>query len=188
MIGDDEPHPPQYTAELIDWKEEVDLLAKRGVKIYGVYCGPRSQFFSEELAYRTGALTIPFSDMSIVTDMFLAVCYREASPAQLEKFCAEMNETGKTKNQAIANMLETLAKPNVKKDDGKVEKRGATYGEWFNYPKHMSPSYKRQGDKWVPYNGPAVAPAESIRYVPPAAVVLARRKSVISRITFGIIN
>jgi ubiquitin/Mg-chelatase subunit ChlD len=38
MIGDAHPHPPSYTEELIDWKQELERLALRGVKIYGVHC------------------------------------------------------------------------------------------------------------------------------------------------------
>lgn len=38
MIGDEAPHPPSYTTENIDWKQELDMLADMGVKVYGVHC------------------------------------------------------------------------------------------------------------------------------------------------------
>jgi hypothetical protein len=38
MIGDEAPHPPSFTTEKIDWKQELDMLADMGVKVYGVHC------------------------------------------------------------------------------------------------------------------------------------------------------
>ena len=33
VIGDDVPHPPSYTDQLVNWKTEAQLLKAQGVKV-----------------------------------------------------------------------------------------------------------------------------------------------------------
>jgi hypothetical protein len=96
MIGDEVPHPPSYTTEKINWFDEVDRLVQMGVKIYGVRAlnVHRAIPFYEELAERSGAVSINFNSFKVcisvtfltvklIVDMFLAICYREASTEKL---------------------------------------------------------------------------------------------------------
>jgi hypothetical protein len=56
-----------------------------GVKIYGVKAlnSTHSIPFYEELSERSGAVSINFNSFKLIVDMFLAICYREASPQKL---------------------------------------------------------------------------------------------------------
>ncbi len=47
--------------------------------------------------------------------MFLAICYRESSPEQLQHFREEMHHNGKMQNQSMLTMMDALAKPNLPK-------------------------------------------------------------------------
>lgn len=129
----------------------------------------------------------------------MAICYREASPQQLENFRAEMDQTGKTKNEAMVKMLNTLAQPNLQKKENGAEEENRNkknrVGEWYHYPSSMKPSYTRSGERWVPVNHAAgyvphvAAPVAYAAPAPaPAALHSSRRKSFISRLSFGIFN
>ncbi|KAH3761121.1 Ras GTPase [Pelomyxa schiedti] len=172
MIADSPPHPPSYTKEKIWWKTEADKLAQIGVKIYGVQAMPNPQYrsFFEELARRTGGLYVPFSNFNLITEMFLAVCYREANKAKLEKFAAEMKADGKM-NEAMTQMIDTLSQPDMEKktkDKSKPKESETTSTTTTSAPKtpkynpschedwwsrkndHGSPQYRLVMGKWLP--------------------------------------
>ena len=116
MIGDETPHPPSFTNLKINWFEELDYLAEMDVKVYGVRalnCDHAIPFY-EEMAERTGALSINFNNFHLIVNMFLAICYRESSLDRLKKFEKEL----KKKNQMdkeLQCIFDTLKKPNIEK-------------------------------------------------------------------------
>ncbi|KAL4218460.1 hypothetical protein ACF0H5_023194 [Mactra antiquata] len=97
IIGDELPHAPSYTDQNLFWKDEVDVLAGMGVKVYGVQAMNRNESkpFYEELAERTNGFYLQLKDFNLITDMFLAVCYREADPGQLDAFVEEVQNEGR---------------------------------------------------------------------------------------------
>ena len=94
MIGDEVPHPPSYTTKKINWFDELDSLASKGVKVYGVRALHSNHAipFYEEMAERTGAISIHFSNFHLIVDMFLAICYRESGGEKLEQFEKEITK------------------------------------------------------------------------------------------------
>ncbi|EFA84551.1 hypothetical protein PPL_01540 [Heterostelium album PN500] len=113
MIGDCEPHEPSHTDLKINWFEECDDLFDLGVKIYGVKALGNCVFY-EEIAERTGGICINFNKFSLITEMFLAICYREASKEKFNKFEKEINSN----NNVSAEMTEILS--DLKKENFKV--------------------------------------------------------------------
>ncbi|EFA84546.1 SAM domain-containing protein [Heterostelium album PN500] len=124
MIGDCEPHEPSHTDLNINWFEECDDLFDMGVKIYGVKALGSCVFY-EEIAERTGGICINFNKFSLITEMFLAICYREASKEKFKQYQTEIN-----KNGVSAEMTEILTDLNKENftviDSTKVEKEAET--------------------------------------------------------------
>jgi len=158
IIGDDVPHPPSYTTQKINWFDEVDALAEMGVKVYGVralnntYAIP----FYETISERSGAISISFKNFHLIVDMFLAICYREASKEKLQKFEEEVKQDGKM-NPEMNQIFETLAKPNQEIKKKKETEKDKFIGEWYNIEKDTGScqyDYDEKTKKWKPYSGP----------------------------------
>jgi len=141
MIGDEVPHCPSYTTSLINWFDEVDKLVEMGVKIYGVRalnCNYAIPFY-EELSERSGAVSINFKSFKLIVDMFLAICYREASAEKLQAFEQEVKQEGKM-DAELGNIFQTLAKPNT---EIKKEKKMKSDQPWYDISKDKGkPEYK----------------------------------------------
>ncbi|GAM27366.1 hypothetical protein SAMD00019534_105410 [Acytostelium subglobosum LB1] len=125
MIGDANPHEPSHTNLSINWLEECDELFDMGVKIYGVKALGNSPFY-EEIAKRTGGVCINFKNFSFITEMFLAICYREASKEKFKKFESEL--ATQTQNGDMSSIMADLNKENfeVVVADSKTETPAAT--------------------------------------------------------------
>jgi len=83
-------------------------------------------------------------------DMFLAICYREASPSKLAEFQEEMKTEGKV-NEEMGTILESLAKPNyeIKSEEPAVKKK-STHA-WYDISRdNGKPQYKFKDGTWVP--------------------------------------
>lgn len=99
IIGDDVPHPPhdpQNTLRL-DWRNELELLLSMGVHVYGVQAlnRPRATPFYEEIARRTGGYHLTLDQFSTVTDLILAICYRQQGQEPLLRFEDEVLKAGR---------------------------------------------------------------------------------------------
>ncbi|GAM22388.1 hypothetical protein SAMD00019534_055630 [Acytostelium subglobosum LB1] len=104
MIGDSNPHEPSHTNLKINWFEACDELYDIGIKVYGVKALGSSIFY-EEIAQRTGGLCINFNNFKLITEMFLAICYREASYEKFKKYERELisPNTGSSNNNNSNN-------------------------------------------------------------------------------------
>jgi len=123
-----------------------------GVKIYGVRalnCTHAIPFY-EELSERSGAVSITFNSFKLIVDMFLAICYREASPEKLQAFEQEVKQEGKM-SEELGNIFQTLAKPNQEKK--KADKKKMKSSEsWYDISKDKgNAEYKwdQQSNQWV---------------------------------------
>ncbi|XP_033099059.1 uncharacterized protein LOC117102761 [Anneissia japonica] len=113
MIGDDVPHPPSYTDQHINWHTELDRLRDMNIKVYGVQAmhGSTSNLFYEELAERTAGTYLKFTQFSYITDMFLAVCYRESSDEKLQAYCEEVKNDGRMTEELSSMFVKLEEKP-----------------------------------------------------------------------------
>ncbi|VDI08916.1 Hypothetical predicted protein [Mytilus galloprovincialis] len=163
VIGDCEPHPPSYTDQKINWHTELDVLKGMGVKVYGVFCNSgegNAKKFYEELADRTGGCLLRLANFSLITEMFLGVCYKESNPEQLEAFTEELKQEGKLteETEVLMKQLEnTKPSEESKAEDTPSYLKKYNFGWWnFEQDHTKTPqySYNSETDKWTEYNNP----------------------------------
>jgi len=163
IIGDEVPHTPSYTTEKINWFNELDELAAMGIKVYGVRAlhSTHSIPFYDTLSERTGAVSINFNSFNLIVDMFLAICYREASATKLEEFKKEVQTEGKMTGE-LGQIFETLSQPNPEK---KANTNALKSNEpWFNIAADSGApqyTYDKKTKKWSP-----IASTNSSSYSP----------------------
>lgn len=97
LIGDDVPHPPAYTPRKINWRDEVEKLSGQGIPVYGVQALNRkhAKSFYEELARKSGGFHISLDQFAYITDMVLAVCYKQVGDTQLQQYEEEVVTKGR---------------------------------------------------------------------------------------------
>ncbi|KAK5584042.1 hypothetical protein RB653_005649 [Dictyostelium firmibasis] len=112
LIGDDIPHEPSLTNLKINWFKECDDLHNMGIKIYGIKANSsRNAVFYDEIAERTGGISIDFKNFDLITRLFLAICYRESSKTQFEKYQSEIKND---KDNSLSKILDDLNQDNYK--------------------------------------------------------------------------
>ncbi|KKS38552.1 MAG: hypothetical protein UV01_C0003G0099 [Parcubacteria group bacterium GW2011_GWA2_42_14] len=98
VIGDDVPHSPSYpdNKDRLDWKNEIELLLKMGVNVYGVQALNRSHAtsFYREIAERTGGFHLTLDQFSNVVELVMAICYQQASSENLSQWEKEVERSG----------------------------------------------------------------------------------------------
>jgi von Willebrand factor type A domain len=111
LIGDDVPHPPAHTPRKLNWRTEVDRLTEMGIPVYGVQALNRSYAtaFYKELAEKSGGFHISLDQFSSITDMVLAVCYKQSSDEQLQHYEQEVKTQGRM-NRGLNRMFCTMLK------------------------------------------------------------------------------
>src|SRR5262245_27521680 len=109
LIGDDVPHPPAHNPQRIDWRAEAEALTREGVAIYAVQALARKHAtrFYEDLARISGAFHVPLDQFSYVTDMVLAVCYRQSGEEQLQRYEEEVKTQGRM-NRGLNRIFDTM--------------------------------------------------------------------------------
>jgi len=159
VIGDEVPHAPSYTTERINWWEELDCLVNLGVKVYGVRAlnSPHAIPFYQEMSEKSGTVSITFNSFHLITDMFLAICYREASAEKLAEFKEEVKKEGKM-NEELGTIFETLAQanPEIPQAKKEKEKKKKSNEDWYDIERdHGSPQYKmdKETKRWTTIGG-----------------------------------
>jgi hypothetical protein len=115
LIGDDVPHPPAHNPQKLNWRQEVDTLAQKGIMVYGVQALNRSHatIFYKELAEKSGGFHVNLDQFSYITDLFLAVCYQQSSDDKLQAYEQEVIDQGRMSrglNQIFNSMMKREAK------------------------------------------------------------------------------
>ncbi|GAM20505.1 hypothetical protein SAMD00019534_036800, partial [Acytostelium subglobosum LB1] len=114
MIGDSPPHTPYYTNLNLNWIQETDDLEALGIKIYGVVCcHDRYKSFYSAMAERTNGLCIKFDRFNLISDMFMAICFRESNKAKYEEFRSETAKNNSS-DAGMQQMFSDLDKENYK--------------------------------------------------------------------------
>ncbi len=125
IIGDVKPHEVSFTDQHINWHDELNKLCQREIKVYGVqvYNSEYTPFY-KELAERSRGAYIKFEHFNFLTDMFLAVCYREAGEAQLEQYAEEVTQDGRMTEELTDMFKQLKDKPSTTEDE--IEKKEET--------------------------------------------------------------
>lgn len=111
LIGDDVPHGPheRQNTKKLDWRNELGLLLEAGVHVHAVQALGRSHAtpFWQEVANTTGGCHLQLHQFSNVTDLLLAICYKQGAPAQFETFHQEVQKGGRM-NRSMYEAFSTL--------------------------------------------------------------------------------
>lgn len=109
LIGDDIPHPPAHNPKKLNWRQEIDKLAAQDIAVYGVQALNRSHAtpFYTELANKSGGFHLNLDQFSYITDMFLAICYKQSSDDQLQAYEQEVIEQGRM-SRGLNEMFNTM--------------------------------------------------------------------------------
>jgi len=101
MIGDDVPHGPNEAQNYkhIDWRNELGLLLEANINVYGVHCMPgirrHSKPFYEEIARKTGGFYLTLDQFSSITDLIMAICYKQDSESSFVSFVENIQKEGR---------------------------------------------------------------------------------------------
>jgi hypothetical protein len=109
LIGDDVPHGPSQNPKKLDWRKEVDALGRMGIPVYGVQALNRRHAtpFYTELARTSGGFHLSLDQFSHVTDMLLAICYKQSSDVKLQAYEAEVAKEGRM-SRGLNTMFSTM--------------------------------------------------------------------------------
>jgi len=109
MIGDDVPHGPKQNPKKLDWRQEIDKLAERGIPVYGVQALNRSHAtpFYRELAQKSGGFHLGLDQFAHITDMVLAICMKQASDEKLQEYEREVAGQGRL-HRGLHRMFDTM--------------------------------------------------------------------------------
>jgi len=144
IIGDEVPHPNSYTDQEIFWKDVLRLLTERGIVVYGVqalsnaYATP----FYSEIASQTGGFHLHLRDFALITEMFVAVCFRATSQEKFDDYKKKVEEKGDM-TEEVQQMFSEMAKPTAKKT---FNIREAWWDLQFDKGK---PQYSWDGKAWI---------------------------------------
>jgi hypothetical protein len=113
IIGDDVPHGPSYPANVnkIDWRNELGLLLECGINVYGIHAMPgvrkHSKPFYEEIANKTGGFYLTLDQFANISDLIMAICYKQDGEESLMSFAEELKSKGRM-NYNIKSSIQKL--------------------------------------------------------------------------------
>jgi len=146
VIGDEIPHPASYTTEGIFWKENIKDLTNAGIAIYGVQAlhNAHATPFYSEIATSSGGFHLHLKDFALITEMFVAVCFRATSQEKFDEYQMMVESKGDVTPQ-MKQMLKEMEKPTEKKVFNLRE------GWWDRQFDQGKPSYAwdAKAKKWI---------------------------------------
>ena len=114
LIGDDVPHGKSeaQNKDKIDWREEVKLLGKAGVKVYGVQAlgNAYATKFYEAISEDTGGYHLELAQFSNIVDTILAVAYKQQGNERLQQFESEVKKAGRMNRSVLRNFDRMLGR------------------------------------------------------------------------------
>lgn len=131
LIGDDVPHAPSDNPKRLDWRKEVDALGRMGVPVYGVQALARRHAtpFYKELAEKSGGFHLSLDQFAHVTDMLLAVCYKQSSDARLQAYETEVAKEGRM-SRGLNAMFSTMLQRKTASPFGETDLRAVPPGRF----------------------------------------------------------
>ena len=131
IIGDDVPHGPSDNPKKLNWRDEVEKLAKMGIPTYGVQCLNRKHAtkFYEELAHKSGGFHISLDQFSYVTDLVMAICFKQTGDAQLQSYEQEVIKEGRM-SRGLDKMFGAMLKRAPAKSFGNTDLRAVSPGRF----------------------------------------------------------
>ncbi len=97
LIGDDVPHPPATNPQRLNWRTEASALTAQGISIYAVQALNRRHAtpFYRELANIAGSFHLSLDQFAEITDMLMAICYRQDTDQKIQMYEQEVQREGR---------------------------------------------------------------------------------------------
>jgi len=97
MIGDATPHGKDdaVNKDKIDWEEELELLIKQQVKVYGVQCNTQNEkttAFFDAISSKSGGSHLYLDQIEALGELLKGLAYREAAEVQFQAHAEEIKE------------------------------------------------------------------------------------------------
>jgi len=152
VIGDELPHPASYTDQAIFWKDSVNDLVNAGVAVYGVQAlnNAHATPFYSEISSASGGFHLHLKDFALITEMFVAVCFRATSQEKFDEYQMLVESKGDMTPQ-VQQMLNEMQKPTEKKTFNLKEAwwdrqfdHGKAFYVWDAHNKKWSPAGKKK--------------------------------------------
>jgi hypothetical protein len=131
LIGDDVPHGPTDNPKKLNWRDEVGKLGGMGIPVYGVQCLNRKHAtkFYEELAHKSGGFHISLDQFSYVTDLVMAICFKQTGDTQLQSYEQEVIKEGRM-SRGLDKMFGAMLKRAPAKSLGSTDLRAVSPGRF----------------------------------------------------------
>lgn len=114
LIGDDVPHgkSERQNKDSIDWREEVKLLGKSDVKVYGIQAldNAYATKFYETISEETGGFYLELKQFENITDTILAIAYKQQGNERLQQFETEVKKSGRVNRTVLRNFDRMLGR------------------------------------------------------------------------------
>lgn len=127
MIGDAYPHEPKENPDKIDWRKEVEEIAKMGINIYSIQAlnsgNAKCYTFYKQMLQVTNGYHLYLDQFSYITDMIMAVCYKQESDDAVQNFEQELKNKQYGMTNSLRRVFDTILgrKSDIVDDDTSVE-------------------------------------------------------------------
>ncbi len=120
LAADDVPHLAYekqnvtYNGRGLDWRREAQDLAEMGIAVYTVQClnkGRHADAFYHELAEITGGYHFTLDQFSEMTDLIMAICYRQGNATRFAALEREVCEGGRMTRAMDSNFARLAGRP-----------------------------------------------------------------------------
>ncbi len=131
LIGDDVPHPPAANPQRLNWRTEIATLTARGISVYAVQALNRRHAtpFYRELANVSGGFHLNLDQFSEITDMIMAICYRQDTDAKLQTYEQEVQREGRM-SRSLKRAFATMQGRDLVAEAGPVDLRAVPSGRF----------------------------------------------------------
>jgi hypothetical protein len=131
LIGDDVPHAPASNPQHLNWRTEVAALTARGVSVYAVQALNRRHAtpFYRELANVSGGFHLSLDQFAEITDMLMAICYRQGTNLKLQMYEQEVQNAGRM-SRSLKRAFATMQGLDLAVETGPVDLRAVPPGRF----------------------------------------------------------
>ncbi len=131
LIGDDVPHAPAANPQRLNWRTEVAALTAQGISVYGVQALNRRHAtpFYREMANLSGGFHLSLDQFAEITDMLMAICYRQDTDLKLQLYEQEVQREGRM-SRSLRRAFATMQGLDVVAEAGTADLRAVPAGRF----------------------------------------------------------
>lgn len=133
LIGDDMPHPPAANPQHLNWRTEIAALTAQHITVYAVQALNRRHAtpFYKEVAHTSGGFHLNLDQFAEITDMLMAICYRQDNGADLkiQHYEQEVQQAGRM-SRSLKRAFATIQGRDLTIEAGPIDLRAVPSGRF----------------------------------------------------------